>query len=219
MRSVLEQTCPPARVIVVDDCSTDRTGELASQAGAEVIRPPKNTGSKAGAQNYALQLTDTKYTMAIDADTTLAPDGIEKLISPLENEEVAASCGFVIPRYISTIWERGRYIEYLLAFTFYKPTQDYYGKPIMSSGCFSAYNTDKLKEIGGWSERTRAEDMYLTWSFYEVGYKVRFIPEAVCYPLEPHNFNFMSKQLKRWSHGFVQECTAPLEKDPQITAT
>jgi biofilm PGA synthesis N-glycosyltransferase PgaC len=140
VRSVLEQTCPPARVIVVDDGSTDRTGELASQAGAEVIRPRKNTGSKAGSQNYALQFTDTKYTMAIDADTTLAPDGIEKLILPLENEEVAASCGFIVPRYVSTIWEPGRYIEYLLAFTFYKPTQDYYGKPTISSGCFSAYN-------------------------------------------------------------------------------
>jgi len=58
--------------------------------------------------------------------------------------------------------------------------------------------------MGGWSERTMAEDMDLTWSFYEAGYKVRFIPEAICYPIEPHNFNFMSKQLKRWSHGFVQ---------------
>ena len=24
------------------------------------------------------------------------------------------------------------------------------------------------------------------------------------YPIEPHNFNFFSKQLKRWSHGFIQ---------------
>ena len=30
------------------------------------------------------------------------------------------------------------------------------------------------------------------------------MPEAVCYPIEPHDFRFMSKQLKRWSHGFVQ---------------
>ncbi len=33
---------------------------------------------------------------------------------------------------------------------------------------------------------------------------MRFIPEAVCYPIEPHNFLFMRKQLRRWSHGFVQ---------------
>jgi biofilm PGA synthesis N-glycosyltransferase PgaC len=46
--------------------------------------------------------------------------------------------------------------------------------------------------------------MDLTWSFHEHSYDVRFVPEAVCYPIEPHNFAFMSTQLRRWSHGFLQ---------------
>jgi biofilm PGA synthesis N-glycosyltransferase PgaC len=33
---------------------------------------------------------------------------------------------------------------------------------------------------------------------------VRFVPGAVCYPIEPHDLGFMSTQLKRWSHGFLQ---------------
>jgi biofilm PGA synthesis N-glycosyltransferase PgaC len=33
---------------------------------------------------------------------------------------------------------------------------------------------------------------------------VRFIPGAVSYPIEPHDREFMGKQLKRWSHGFLQ---------------
>jgi poly-beta-1,6-N-acetyl-D-glucosamine synthase len=33
---------------------------------------------------------------------------------------------------------------------------------------------------------------------------VRFAPEAVCYPIEPHNLHLLRKQLRRWSHGFVQ---------------
>jgi len=205
VRSVLEQTTAPARVIVVDDGSTDDTANVARQAGAQVITPPANTGSKAGAQNVALDYVETPYCMAIDADTTLAPDAIERLLGPLHfDEELAATCGFVVPRHVSSVWERGRYVEYLLSFTFYKPTQDYYGKPLIASGCFSAYRTDRLREAGGWSERTRAEDMDLTWTFYQAGHRVRFVPDALCYPIEPHDLDFMSKQLKRWSHGFVQ---------------
>jgi biofilm PGA synthesis N-glycosyltransferase PgaC len=49
-----------------------------------------------------------------------------------------------------------------------------------------------------------AEDMDLTWTFYERGFAVRFVPEAVCYPVEPHNLRFLSKQLRRWSAGFLQ---------------
>jgi len=205
VRSALGQTTAPARVIVVDDGSTDDTARVAREAGAQVITPSTNTGSKAGAQNVALEYVDTPYCMAIDADTTLAPDAIERLLEPLHQDaRLAATCGFVVPRHVSSVWERGRYIEYLLSFTFYKPTQDYYGKPLISSGCFSAYRTDRLLEAGGWSERTRAEDMDLTWTFYQAGHQVRFVPEALCYPIEPHDFDFMGKQLKRWSHGFVQ---------------
>jgi biofilm PGA synthesis N-glycosyltransferase PgaC len=75
---------------------------------------------------------------------------------------------------------------------------------MISSGCFSAYRTEALRAQGGWSTRTLAEDMDLTWSFYQSGHEVRFVPDAVCYPIEPHSFDFMRKQLRRWSHGFVQ---------------
>ena len=139
-----------------------------------------------------------------DPDTTLAPDAIEKLVASFEDPEVVAACGLVLPRHVRSIWERGRYIEYLFAFTFYKQVQDYYQKPLISSGCFSMYRTHALQGCGGWPTRTLAEDMDLTWTFYELGHRVRFVPEAVCYPIEPHDFQYMGKQLKRWSHGFVQ---------------
>ncbi len=204
VRSLLGQTILPQKIIVVDDCSTDGTGDIARRLGVTVMRPPENTGSKAGAQNFALRTVETPLVMAIDADTVLAPDAVETLSRGLDDPGVAAACGFVLPRRVRTLWERGRYVEYLFAFTFYKRVQDYYGKPLIASGCFSMYRSDVLQKMGGWPSRTLAEDMDLTWSFYESGMGVRFIPEAVSYPLEPHNFNFMSKQLRRWSHGFVQ---------------
>ncbi|UJA20593.1 glycosyltransferase family 2 protein [Thermoleophilia bacterium SCSIO 60948] len=204
VRSLLGQTAPPERLIVIDDCSTDDTADVARSAGAEVVKPPANTGSKAGAQNFALELVDTEFVMAVDADTTLEPEAIEKLLPSLDDRDVAAACGFVLPRHVGTIWERGRYVEYLLAFSFFKRIQDYFGKPLISSGCFSVYRTDELRAAGAWQTRTMAEDMDLTWTLYSRGHKVRFEPDAVSYPIEPHNLEFMGKQLKRWSHGFVQ---------------
>jgi len=204
IQSLLGQTVPPDHIILVDDGSTDGTGDVGRRAGITVIRPPHNTGSKAGAQNFALSRVTTEFVMAIDADTTLAPDAVERLMQTFTQPGVGAACGFVLPRRVETLWERGRFIEYLFAFTFYKQVQDYYHRPLISSGCFSMYRTELMRRHGGWPGRTLAEDMDLTWSFHQTGVGVRFVPEAVCYPVEPYNFCFMRKQLRRWSHGFIQ---------------
>jgi cellulose synthase/poly-beta-1,6-N-acetylglucosamine synthase-like glycosyltransferase len=204
VRSLQNQTVSPEEIIVVDDCSSDGTGEVARRLGATVIRPPTNTGSKAGAQTFALAWVNTELTVAIDADTTLAPNALERLLAAMKDREVVAACGYVLPRRVRSLWERGRYIEYLFAFTFAKQVQNYYGHPLICSGCLSAYRTESLRRVGGWSTRTMAEDMDLTWSFYAAGSTVRFVPQAVCYPIEPHNLNLMHRQLRRWSHGFVQ---------------
>jgi cellulose synthase/poly-beta-1,6-N-acetylglucosamine synthase-like glycosyltransferase len=204
IRSLHEQTVVPDEIVVIDDCSTDATAEVAASLGATVIRPERNTGSKAGAQTFALDRVETGMVMALDADTTLAPDAIEILLGAFEDPEVSAACGSVHPRHVETLWERGRHVEYMLAFSFFKRVQEHYGKPLISSGCFSVYRTQDLRAVGGWSTRTMAEDMDLTWTFYEAGRKVRFLPEALSFPIEPHDFNFMGKQLRRWSHGFVQ---------------
>lgn len=204
IHSLKAQSLPIDEIIVIDDFSNDDTGDVARRLGVTVLRPPQNTGSKAGAQNFALGYVVTGFTMAIDADTVLARDAIEKLMSAMDDPAIAAASGFVLPRHVKTLWERGRYIEYLFAFSFYKCIQDYYERPLISSGCFSVYRTDVLRANGGWNRRTLAEDMDLTWSFYQSGHGVRFVPEAVCYPIEPTNYHFMSKQLRRWSHGFLQ---------------
>jgi biofilm PGA synthesis N-glycosyltransferase PgaC len=202
--SLHSQTRVPDEIIVIDDGSSDGTGEIARALGVTVVRPPRNTGSKAGAQTYALPLVRTELCMAIDADTTLAPDAIELILPALGDPNVAAACGFVLPRHVRTVWERGRYVEYLFAFSFYKQVQDHYGRPLISSGCFSAYRTAVLRDLGGWSTRTMAEDMDLTWTLYREGWGVRFVPEAVSYPIEPHDLRFLRAQLRRWSHGFLQ---------------
>lgn len=54
-------------VLVVDDGSEDQTAHVAEQAGAKVIRLPKNVG-KGGALCAAAQETSTDLLMLLDAD-------------------------------------------------------------------------------------------------------------------------------------------------------
>ncbi len=202
--SLQSQTVQPTEILVVDDCSTDGTGWVAEALGVRVLRPPANTGSKAGAQQFALRHVKTEFAVALDADTELAPDALESLLAAFDDPQVAAACGTVLPRHVRTVWERGRYIEYLFAFTFYKEVQDQYAAPLISSGCLSMYRTTVLREVGGWSDRTLAEDMDLTWTLHRRGHGVRFVGGAVCHPIEPATFPFLRAQLRRWSNGFVQ---------------
>src|SRR5947207_13014359 len=77
IRSLQAQTARPREIIVVDDCSTDGTADVARALGVIVVRPPANTASKAGAQTFALRDLRTPRTIAVAPDTLLPPDATD----------------------------------------------------------------------------------------------------------------------------------------------
>jgi biofilm PGA synthesis N-glycosyltransferase PgaC len=194
----------PDRILVVDDGSSDDTGRIAAELGADVVRPPANTGFKAGAMNFGLRFVQTEWLVTLDADTALAPDALQQIVTAARQEEAGAACGMVLPQRIRTVWERARFVEYLLAFGVIKPVQDWYRHPMVASGCFALYRTEVVRAVGGFPTETVGEDLDLTWRLYEAGESIKYVSRAVCYPVEPPNLHFMRKQLARWSHGFVQ---------------
>lgn len=208
IESIKKQTYPVDRILVVDDCSSDRTGEIARKAGVEVVRTSKNSGTKAQTQNYGIQFVDTDLVATIDADTLLDPKAIEKVVPCFVDKKVAATCGFIIPQKIKTKWEKARFIEYLFGIFIFKEAQNLWGAPIVSSGCFSVFSNKILKEFGGFPDRSIAEDMDLTWQQLENGYRVIVVPDARCYPIEPHNYPIYRRQVERWLRGFLQNVKA-----------
>ena len=190
IESLQRQALPPVEIIVVDD-SDDGTGELASALGATVLRPASNAGSKAGAQTFALRAVSTELVMAVDADTALAPDAIETPIEPVADSGVAAASGYALPRPVKTLWQRGRYIEYLFEFSFFKQIQDYLREAAHLHACFSVHRTNVLRNLGGWSTRTsRLEG--------EVRTRRGVLPDRAAQPW------VHAEALRPWSHGFVQ---------------
>jgi dolichol-phosphate mannosyltransferase len=69
------------RVLVVDGRSTDRTAELAAEAGAEVL---VQTGrGKGNAVIEAFREIETPYVLMVDGDGTYAPSDADRMLAPL----------------------------------------------------------------------------------------------------------------------------------------
>ncbi|WP_405745747.1 glycosyltransferase family 2 protein [Streptomyces sp. NBC_01525] len=204
LESLARQTVPPDRVLVVDDASTDRTGEVAAAHGATVLRPPRNLGSKARAQNHALPHCTTDLVLAVDADTVLAPDYIETVLPVFDDPAVTVAAGTVRTRHTRTIWERGRSTEYLFGFHWHRPIQARANSPMVCSGCCSVFRRADLVAFGGFPERTIVEDMDYTWSQQIAGRKAVYVSAAVALAADPEDLTYLRKQVWRWMAGFCQ---------------
>lgn len=82
------------RVIVVDDGSVDDTTAIAEAAGADVLRRPGSTGSKAHAMEAGVARTDATHILFVDADCIdLASAHLDAICEPVLDGRAEMSLG------------------------------------------------------------------------------------------------------------------------------
>lgn len=96
--SLLNQTSPPERIIVVADNCTDDTVAVANFYGVDTFETVGNEDKKAGALNQVLSglldgLGDNDCVMVVDADTVLDPRFIEVGVERLTNDRAIMAIG------------------------------------------------------------------------------------------------------------------------------
>ena len=74
-------------IIVVDDCSTDRTGEIARSKGVGVIRHKVNKGYGA-ALKTGFRAASNEYVLILDSDGQHRPDQVAKLLGALDGHDM-----------------------------------------------------------------------------------------------------------------------------------
>ena len=101
IESAFNQTYPNIEVIVVDDGSTDNTAKIASDFSnrypgkVRLIRHEKNFG-KFKALNSGISVAKGEFIYHMDADGSLAPDNVEKIVSIFNNDgELGAAASMV----------------------------------------------------------------------------------------------------------------------------
>jgi glycosyltransferase involved in cell wall biosynthesis len=96
VRNALELDYPRERLelIVASDGSTDRTVELARAAGADLVLELPN-GGKVRAQDQGVERASGEILAFSDANTSLEPDALRRLVEPFADPKVGYVCGQV----------------------------------------------------------------------------------------------------------------------------
>ena len=76
-------------ILVIDDCSTDRTCDIARSAGARVL-VHSLVGDFAGQRNFALTQTEADWVLYVDADERVMEGASQELRRVMERNERAA---------------------------------------------------------------------------------------------------------------------------------
>ena len=80
-------------IIVIDNNSTDKTAEVASSLGAQVIHEPKKGKGNAIRTGFASVSSDTDFVVMLDGDATYCPEEVIRMLEPLQSEFASVVIG------------------------------------------------------------------------------------------------------------------------------
>ena len=200
------------------------TGLYRSHTHPNLLVVDKENGGKADALNTALNMATSRLVCAIDADTIIEPDAMQRMVRPfLERNDLVAAGGTIRPVNGSTV-KSGRVeevrvpnsilpamqvIEYLRAFLFGRMGWNRLGDNLIISGAFGLFDREAVLATGGYAQGTVGEDMELILRLRRAGYeqggprRVGFIPDPVAWTEVPESLRVLGRQRDRWHRGLA----------------
>lgn len=194
----------------IDNASTDGTAreieraqECLQRPGCRIQRLSCLTPGKAHALNAGLSRITSRYFVTVDADTWLSPSALSALIHRMTVSGAGCVAGNLLVARPRTWIEKMQIYDYLISIAAVKRYQGSYGAILVAQGAFSAYDTEAVKALGGWTQGA-GEDIILTYRLLGAGRCSLYEAQAIAYTLTPSTLKGLCRQRTRWARGLIE---------------
>ena len=198
------------QIVVVNDCSSDRTGEILAQKCEKnpeikvvTLVKPEGAKGKANALNRGLEHCTGEYIAVYDADNTPERRAVLYLVSTIVKDD---KLGAVVGKFRT----RNKYVNLLTQFInietlsfqwLLQAGRSYFFGLTTIPGTNFLIRRSLLDLMNGWNLDALTEDTELTIRIYDNGYYICWLPHAVTWEQEPETISIWMKQRTRWAQG------------------
>ncbi|MGH9279617.1 MAG: glycosyltransferase family 2 protein [Acidimicrobiales bacterium] len=251
VRAMLGLSYPRLELVVINDGSNDETmqvlvqnfslvsvhpvfdqlvetkpvvGLYRSRSHPNLVVVDKENGGKADALNAGLNVATGHLVCAVDADTIIEPEAMQRMVRPFLTTDDTVAAGGTIRIVNGSEVRHGRVtdvkaprralagfqvIEYLRAFLFGRLGWNRMGGNLIISGAFGLFDRDATAEAGGYVHDTVGEDMELVVRLRRRSFeqhrpkRISFIPDPVAWTEAPESLRVLGRQRDRWHRGLA----------------
>ena len=198
IKSILQQTLKPKEIIIINDCSTDKTLNLLKKFNQiKIINNKKNYGL-AKSRNIALKYSKYNFLASIDSDVVCKKNWLEILFNTMVKKKADLIGGKLIDKYIKEPANHWR--SYYLK-------QNWGDKQINNPqfifGANFLLNKKKIKNLNiKYNEtfRTNGEDVNFSKVLKSKNCNLYYEPRAICYHYQFDNVISLSRRYWRYSY-------------------
>ncbi|WP_227134699.1 glycosyltransferase [Halorubellus salinus] len=205
VESLLASRYEDLEVLVVaeadDDASLERARELERHDRVDVLVNTRYPGSKAGAVNYAAEVTDSEHLAVFDADERVDPKFVSTAVAKLQNCDVVQ--GRTIPEPDGVV-ETLAYYESVVLGDLSQRLLTVLTDFTMAASRTVVMRRDAFETVGGYDPEMLTEDYDFAFACYEADLDV---VEQFSYASTiegAHTVRDWWGQRKRWMTGYTQ---------------
>lgn len=214
-------------VIVVDDCSNDRSDEKIREIIEELkikgqrhdvehrlryIRQESNAGKREALAKGAL-MAKHELLVFVDSDSFLDPFAVRCVVQPFKDAKMGGVSGRtdVANTYTNSLTKM-QAVRYYIAFRIMKAAESYFDAVTCLSGPLSCYRKDLvLDNLDAWlnqkflgEKATFGDDRSMTNMILR-RYRTAYQDTAICNTIVPNTYSVFLKQQMRWKRSWLRE--------------